>query len=211
MLDELERLAVGEFPSQIDLGRVALGGHSAGSGAVLTVAGAERIFVGPPIGTADPRPVAFLALSPQQPGSEGFFDTRFGKRRHSWTDVRRPVFSATGDGDSTCNPGEEPGSCVGDTPFGRRIGFHRLPSDSNKYHLYLHDADAFHTLFELNEAKCPQLNVDIAKCGEMVRWLSSAALAFLDGHVRQLPAALQWLQSRRIEEASGGVAEWQRK
>jgi prepilin-type processing-associated H-X9-DG protein len=45
----------------------------------------------------------------------------------------------------------------------------------------------------------------------MVRWLSSAGLAFLDGHVRQLPAALQWLQSSRVEQASGGIAEWQRK
>jgi prepilin-type processing-associated H-X9-DG protein len=51
----------------------------------------------------------------------------------------------------------------------------------------------------------------VNKCGEMVRWLSSAGLAFLDGHVRQMPAALQWLQSNNSEQASGGVAEWQRK
>ena len=86
-----------------------------------------------------------------------------------------------------------------------------MPATGNKYHLYIHDADAFHTLFELNAAKCPQLKVDQAKCDETVRWLSSAGLAFLDGHVRQSPAALQWLQSNRIEVASRGVAEWQRK
>ena len=211
VLDELERLAVGEFASQIDIERVAVGGHSAGSGGALSIAGAERIFVGPPSALADPRPVAFLAFSPQQPGSEGFFDTRFDKPRHSWTDVRRAVLVATGDGDSTCNPGAEPGSCIGDTPFGRRIAFQRMPADGNKYSLYLHDADAFHTLFELNASKCRQLDVDATKCGEMVRWLSSAGLAFLDGHVRQLPAALQWLQSGRIEQASGGIAEWQKK
>jgi hypothetical protein len=83
-----------------------------------TVAGAKRLFVSPPVDLSDPRPVAFLAFSPQQPGSEGFFDTRFGKPRHSWTDMRRPVLTATGDGDSTCDPGPEPGSCIGDTPFG---------------------------------------------------------------------------------------------
>ena len=210
VLDELERVA-GEFPGQIDLQRVAVGGHSAGSGGALTVAGARRIFVGAPIAIADPRPVAFLAFSPQQPGSEGFFDTRFQKARHSWTDVHRPVLLATGDGDSTCNPGPEPGSCVGDTPFGRRNAFERLPADGNKYHLYLHDANAFHALFELNAAKCPQLNVDPAFCGEAVRWLASAGLAFLDAHVRQVPFAQQWLQSQRVEAASGGVAEWQRK
>ena len=211
VLDELGRLATGEFRGQIDMQRVAVGGHSAGSGGAQTIAGAKRIFVGAPIDLSDPRPIAFLALSPQQPGSEGFFETRFKNERHSWTDVRRPVLTATGDGDSTCNPGVEPGSCIGDTPFGRRIGFQRMRADGNKYHLYIHDADAFHMLFELNAAKCPELGVDPAKCDEAVRWLSSAGLAFLDAHVRQVPGALQWLRSDRIERASSGVAEWQRK
>ena len=211
VLDELDRLVAGELRGQIDTRRIAVGGHSAGSGGAQTIAGAKRIFVGPPVDVSDPRPIAFLAFSPQQPGSEGFFDTRFGKPRHSWSDVQRPMLTATGDGDSTCNPGVEPGSCIGDTPFGRRIGFQRMPASGNKYHLYIHDADAFHTLFQLNADKCPALGLDQARCDETVRWLQSAGLAFLDGHVRQLPAALQWLQSNRIEQASGGVAEWQRK
>jgi hypothetical protein len=211
VLDALEFLSTTEFRGQIDIERVAVGGHSAGSGGALTVAGAKRIFVGAPVEISDPRPVAFLAFSPQQPGSEGFFDTRFQKQRHSWTDVHRPVLTATGDGDSTCNPGPEVGSCIGDTPFGRRIGHQRMPADGNKYHLYLHTAEAFHTLFELNAAKCPELGVDPQRCDEAVRWLSSAGLAFLDAHVRQVPLALQWLQSNRIEVASSGVAEWQRK
>lgn len=214
VLDELQRLGAGELRGQIDIERIAVGGHSAGSGGAQTIAGAKRIFVGPPVDLSDPRPIAFLAFSPQQPGSEGFFDTRFGKPRHSWSDVQRPVLTATGDGDSTCNPGAEPGSCIGDTPFGRRIGFQRMPAGvtgPNKYQLYIHDADAFHTLFQLNADKCPALGLDQARCDETVRWLQSAGLAFLDGHVRQLPAALQWLQSDRIERASGGVAEWQRK
>lgn len=212
VLDELERMATTpEFRGQIDTAGIAVGGHSGGSGGAQTVAGAKRIFVGAPIDLSDPRPLAFLAFSPQQPGSEGFFDTRFQKPRHSWTDVQRPLLTATGDGDSGCNPGAEPGSCIGDTPFGRRIGFH-LPATGNKYHLYIHDADAFHTLFELNAAKCALfVGVNQQKCDETVRWLSPAGLAFLDGHVRQVPAALQWLQSNRIEVASGGVAEWQRK
>jgi hypothetical protein len=212
VLDELERINTsGQFAGQIDLHRIAIGGHSAGSGGAQTVAGAKRLFVSPPVDLSDPRPVAFLAFSPQQPGSEGFFDTRFGKPRHSWTDMRRPVLTATGDGDSTCDPGPEPGSCIGDTPFGRRIGFQRMPATGNKYQLYIHDADAFHTLFELNEQKCAVLIVDQAKCDEIVRWLSSAGLAFLDGHLRQSPAALEWLQSNRVENASRRVAEWLRK
>lgn len=212
VLTELERMSTrGELAGQIDMQRVAVGGHSAGAGGAQTIAGAKRIFVGAPIEISDPRPIAFLAFSPQQPGGEGFFDTRFQKQRHSWTDVHRPMLIATGDGDSTCNAVPTPGSCVGDTPFGRRIGFQRMPADGNKYQLYVHDADAFHTLFELNAAKCQRLDVVQAKCDEIVRWLSSAALAFLDAHVRHSPAALQWLQSNRIENASHGTVEWLRK
>ena len=212
VLDEIERMnASGEFVGQIDVRRIAVGGHSAGSGGAQTVGGAKRLFVSAPVDLSDPRPIAFIALSPQQPGSEGFFDTRFGTPGHSWSDMQRPVLTATGDGDSTCNPGPEPGSCIGDTPFGRRIGFQRMPGLQDKYQLYVHDANAFHTLFQLNASKCDELNVDRAKCDEMVRWLTSAGLAFLDGHVRGTPAALQWLQSDRIERASRGVAEWLRK
>lgn len=211
VLDEIHRLAGAELRGQIDTAKIAVGGHSAGSGGAQTVAGAQRNFVRPPGSLADPRPIAFLAFSPQQSGNSGFFDTRFKNPAHSWTDVQRPMLTATGDGDDSCEPADMPGVCIGDTPFGRRIGFQRMPAGGNKYHLYIHDADAFHMLFELNAAACPQKNVDAAKCAEIVRWLSSSGLAFLDGHVRREPAALQWLQSHRIEQASGGVAEWQRK
>jgi hypothetical protein len=218
VLDQLGRMASSELRGRIDMAKIAVGGHSAGSGAAQTLAGATRDFVqepgrfSDPDPDPDPRPIAFLALSPQQPGGAGFFDTQFKRSGHSWADVQRPMFTATGDGDDTCEPTDMPGTCLGDTPFGRRIGFQRMPAGgNNKYQLYLHDADAFHMLFELNAAACPHKNVNAAKCAEIVRWLSSAALAFLDGHVRQWPAALLWLQSNRIELASGGVAEWQRK
>jgi hypothetical protein len=211
VLDELERMAAGEFRGVIDIDKIAVGGHSAGSGGAQTIAGAKRNFLNPPGGLADPRPIAFLALSPQQPGNSGFFDTRFKSPDHSWADVQRPMLTATGDGDDSCEPSDIPGACIGDTPYGRRIGFQRMPATGDKYQLYIHDADAFHMLFELNAKECAEKEVDGAKCAEIVRWLSSTTLAFLDGHVRQLPAALQWLQSQRIERASGGVVEWQRK
>lgn len=211
VLDEIDRMAAGEFGGQIDKTRIAVGGHSAGAGGAQTVAGAARSFVSPPGRLSDPRPIAFLAFSPQQPGVSGFFDTHFQKPGHSWANIERPMLTATGDGDDSCEPSDIPGECIGDTPFGRRIGFQRMPASGNKYHLYVHDADAFHMLFELNAKECGDKQVDAAKCAEIVRWLSSSAIAFLDGHVRQLPAALQWLQSQRIEQASGGVVEWQRK
>ena len=118
VLDELKRMnAQGQLHGHIDLGRIAVGGHSSGSGGALTVAGALRRFSGLPMDLSDPRPIAFLAFSPQQPGNEGFFDTRFGDAEHSWKHITRPVLIATGDGDNTCDPGPEPGSCIGDMPL----------------------------------------------------------------------------------------------
>ena len=35
------------------------------------------------------------------------------------------MLTATGDGDESCDPAPILGTCVGDTPFGRRIGFQR--------------------------------------------------------------------------------------
>jgi hypothetical protein len=212
VLDAIGQMnASGALAGRIDLARIAVGGHSAGSGGAQSVGGARRMFVNATsVDLSDPRPIAFLAFSPQQPGSEAFFDTDFRRPEHSWAAMSRPVLTATGDGDSTCKPGIEPGSCVGDTPFGRRLGFQRMPA-GGKYQLYVHDADAFHTLFELNAGKCAQLGVNQAKCDEIVRWLTAAGLAFLDGHVRGSASALQWLESDRIERASLGVAEWLRK
>jgi hypothetical protein len=212
VINELERMnREGDLRGKIDLTRIAVGGHSAGAGATLTIAGALRNFTGAPLSFADKRPVAFLAFSPQQPGTEGFFDTDFKRALHSWAPISKPVLIGTGDGDSTCNPGEEPGSCPGDTPFGRRLNFDRMGSSGNKYRIYVHDADAFHTLFAMNTNKCAEVGVDQAKCDETGRWLQSAALAFLDGHVRQDRLAQQWLKSNNVGVASKGVAEWSRK
>ena len=168
VINGLERLnAAGEFRGQIDLLRIAVGGHSAGSSGALSVAGALRNFTGPVLDMHDGRPVAFLALSPQGPGGEGFFDTDFKKPAHSWMSVDRPVLLGTGDGDNVCHRSAEPGTCVGDSPYVRRIGFERPPA-GNKYQIYIHDADIFHTLFELNTADCAAKNVDQGKCDKIV-------------------------------------------
>lgn len=211
VIDELERMnQQGEFRRQIDLGHIAVGGHSAGAGGTLSVAGARRNFAGTPVSMSDTRPVAFLAFSPQAPGSEGFFDTDFKQQTHSFQPLARPVLIGTGNGDNGCKTIDEPGNCLGDTPTGRRSIFNRMPA-GNKYSIYIHDADTFHTLFELQTIKCAMLGVNQVKCDEVARWLKSTALAFLDGHVRQNAFANQWLQSNNVEIASLGVAEWSRK
>jgi hypothetical protein len=215
VLDELTLMnAQGPLRGQIDLTKIVLAGHSSGSSGVLSTLGALRQFGGPVLDLSDPldRPIAALALSPQQPGNEGLFDTRAGSTAHSWINLDKPILAATGDGDSTCNPGVEPGSCVGETPYGRRIGFERMPV-GNKYRFYVHDADAFHGLFSLSTHKCapPGFTANQAKCDEMARWLKSSALAFLDAHARGSNLAQNWLRSRNVETASGGLVEWSTK
>lgn len=214
----LDDLAVkntqGPFQGLIDQDRIAVGGHSAGAGGALTVGGALRNFTGTPVDLSDPRrrPAAFLAFSPQAPGSEGFFDTAFGQPTHSWMRISRPVLIGTGDGDSTCDALEEPGSCFGDTPHGRRLAFDRLPS-GDKYRIYIRDVDAFHGLFSLgtDNQKCGQPGLTQQKCDDIAHTLRSTALAFLDGVLRGDALALQWLQRGEVAAATGGVAEWTRK
>ena len=211
VIDVLERLnQAGEFRGKIDMDRIAVGGHSAGAGGALSVSGAMRNFSGTPVSFADPRPVAFLAFSPQAPGSEGFFDTDFKQPTHSWQPISRPVLIGTGDGDNGCKTIDEPGNCLGDTPTGRRSIFNRMPA-GNKYSIYVHDADTFHTLFELNTGNCSTLEVNQTKCDDIARLLRSVGLAFLDGNVRQNAFANLWLQSNNVEIASQGIVEWSRK
>jgi hypothetical protein len=81
----------------------------------------------------------------------------------------------------------------------------------DKYRLYLHDADTFHTLFALDTDSCVARGVRQAKCDEIARWLQSVALAFLDGHVRRNVIARKWLQTDNIGVASQGIAEWSHK
>jgi hypothetical protein len=216
VLDELERRNVqGALQGLIDLDHIAVGGHSSGASGALTVGGAWRNFTGQPVDLSDPdqRPVAYLAFSPQPPGSEGFFDTDYGRSRHSWWNITKPVLFGTGDGDSTCNPLEEPGSCFGDIPYGRRIAFERRGRSNadDKYLIYFHDADTFHELFDLNTDNDKCAGAALQKCEEIARTLRSVALAFLDHYLSSDPVALQWLGRNDVEIATGDVAEWSRK
>lgn len=211
VMSELERLnGTPEFLGKIDLSRIALAGHSAGAGGIVTVAGADRRFTNVALDSSDPRPVAFVALSPQGPGAEGFFDTDFGRPEHSWVGVARPVLALTGDGDATCDAIDEPGSCFGNSPFIRRVVFERLPA-GDKYQMYVKDSDVFHALFDLKTSECAAKGVDAATCTAAAEWLTSTTLAFLDAHVRRDVDALTWLQSDAIERASLGVVQWLRK
>jgi pimeloyl-ACP methyl ester carboxylesterase len=185
VLDYLETIASSDH---LDLDSMALGGHSAGAGATMMLAGATRVYVTDPVAFVDPRPRAFLAFSPQGPGSEGFLDTSFGS-------VRRPVLVGTGDGDIT----------DGDTPDVRRLAYDLSPG-LNKYLVYIADARTRHTTFEHKTDACVRGGTDLATCQQFLDWLDQAALHFLDAKLRRNPTARDWLSSPTLSNLSNGVA-----
>lgn len=198
----------GPWHGKIDVNRIVVGGHSMGSAAALTVAGARRLLVGnAPWNLTDPRPIAFMGFSPQGPGNMGFFDTDFKQPHTSWDGIARPTLIATGDGDAFCGPSRD--MCT-ETPMGRRIAFERLrPGD--KYLTYIKDVETFHGMFAMNTSQCAEKNVSQTECARFASWLQASALAFLDFYVEGRLPARTWLQNPFLRWASGAVAEIERK
>jgi hypothetical protein len=173
---------------RIDLSRIVVAGHSFGAYTARAVAGA-RLDLCPAGGAPpdwpwrdaqfrDPRPLAFVALSPQGPGRFAFFDASFGV-------LDRPDFMATGAGDAT----------VGETPADRLRSF-ELIAPGDKYLLNIDDLRASHAAFNLNDALA----------ADFEPWLVSAVIAFVDAHAKGDPLAQAALRDATLDEASGGVA-----
>lgn len=202
-----------ELRGRMDLTKLALAGHSDGASGVISLAGARRMFLSQDPENAadfsDARPVAFVALSPQGPTLEGFFDTEIGRDENSWMGIKRPVLTITGAGDNNCN---EPGACYkGDTPHRRRT-VHTLLPPGGKYHMYVNSVKLSHDfLGTLDTAACEAAGVARADCSRFDDWLRSTVVAFLDATVRGRPAAQTWLQNDLIVPASSRTVEWQRK
>ncbi len=195
VLDALPSLGVliPALANAVDLSRVAVAGHSFGAYTSRAVAGARLDLcptgVGAPAGwpyrdTAfrDPRPLAFVALSPQGPGRFAFFEQSFGG-------LDRPDFMATGAADAT--PGELPAD---------RLRSYELIAPRSKYLLYIDSPRASHGSFNLTD---PNSN-------DFDPWLEAHVLAFLDAYLRGSPLALEALHSGALQGVSSGVAtlEW---
>lgn len=200
VLDALPQITA-SFPvlaGRIDPARIAMAGHSFGAYTARTMSGAVVDLCPPPAvapaGFAfhrasfrDERPRAFLALSPQGPGRFGFFEV---PGEHSWQDLGRPDFTATGAGDVTS--GEVPADRV--RPF-------QIMAPHDKYMLYIDSPNAIHATFNLSDPAQPQLEALIRASG----------IAFLDANVRGSARAAAWLHSPIVGEISGGVASMSRR
>jgi pimeloyl-ACP methyl ester carboxylesterase len=178
----------------VDTSRVVVAGHSFGAYTARAVAGARLDLcptgIGAPAGWPyrdvqfrDPRPLAFVALSPQGPGRFAFFE-------QSWTGLDRPDFSATGAADIT--PGQGPLD---------RLQSFVLIRPGSKYMLYLDDADATHAAFNLNEPAAADLEP----------WLVAQVLAFVDAYARGDARAAESLHAGAVLAAGAGVVTFRWK
>lgn len=193
VLDWVEALA--EDPAwavRIDATRIALAGHSAGSGGAAELAGAVR-FHGPSDTESreDLRPVAFLLLALQGP------DEQKGFAPDAWAGITRPVFGATGLGDVTDST----------APENRIRVFDSLDSEGSRL-LWIEEEGAAHTLFNLETAACERRGRTRAQCEAMANIVRSAAVAFLDAHVAGREEARHWLDEVDLRSETEGRAWW---
>ena len=197
VVDTLEELADTEpWAGKYDLTKIVYLGHSAGAGAGQMVGGACRsyysMFVGDESFCApDPRPIAFVGLSPQGIGDDGF-------KEGSWVDLDRPFLIATGANDGGADTG----------PI-RRDGYYGS-DDENQFLFYLNHPGAVHGLFGENVGNepCTREIRDEPLCEAFDRWLRSTVAAFLDATLRDDPDARAWLRSDRILTAGAPHVEW---
>ncbi|MBK9030727.1 MAG: hypothetical protein IPL61_05205 [Myxococcales bacterium] len=188
--------AAGPWAGRIDAARIVYAGHSAGSGGVLMVDGAPRDYAGQLVSLRDPRPIAFLANSPQGPGDEGFVEASFAG-------CARPTLVNTGVGDDT--------NVLG---INRARSFDLMP-DGDKFRLYLLEPAARHATFDQSGDACAtysnQQGLDAGRCPTYQRWIASSALAFLDAYARDSAAARAYLASDNLTVLAGGAATWDRR
>jgi predicted dienelactone hydrolase len=211
VLDSLEELQrnVPELKGKLSARRIGVGGHSFGAFTTMLLAGA---LVDLPDGTraqsyADPRPRAFLAMSPQGTGQQGL-------NQHSWETILRPMMTMTGSADR---------NRAGQSPTWRQQPYDLSPP-GGKYHVYIDGAS--HFSFSGRQAGEGMVPPGIPPNGMPPRpmgtsasegqrvvfaYVKAASLAFWDAHLKRDPKALAYLKGDSLPTASGGKVALLRK
>jgi predicted dienelactone hydrolase len=192
--------SVAALRGRLDVRRLGVGGHSLGAFTAQLLAGAA---VNVPHGKkgktfADPRPSAFLLLSPQGRGPQGL-------TAQSWESVSRPLMVITGSRDR--GPRGQP-------PTWRLDPF-RLSPPGDKYAVVIEGAS--HLSFTGRAAEpgaSPARRKGAASADEEVaifRDLKVASLAFWDAFLRDDSAAKAFLESDALAKETGGKAKIERR
>jgi predicted dienelactone hydrolase len=198
-LSEIEA-SIPALLGRLDGRRLGVGGHSLGAFTAQLLSGAA---VNIPRGEqgktfSDPRPRAFLLLSPQGRGQQGL-------TAQSWESVSRPLMVVTGSRDRGVR---------GQPPSWRLDPFH-LSAPGDKYAVLIEGAS--HLSFSGRAAEpgaSPGRRKGAATAGEEVaifRDLKIATLAFWDAFLRDDASARAFLESDALAKETGGKAKIERR
>lgn len=192
-LGKISRLVPG-LAGRLDAGALGVGGHSFGAHTAELVAGASvrGRFVkerdrGP---YSDPRPAAFMMISPTGPG--GVFDVS------SFTDIRRPVLVVSGDNDTVGR--------MRQSASARRKAWELMP-DGDKYLLWI--AGGYHGFGGI--AGSVRFEGSGPMDGRHVDYVRCTGLAFWDLYLRNRTGARTWLDDEKLAGITGGAAVLDRK
>jgi predicted dienelactone hydrolase len=171
---------------RLDASRIGMGGHSFGSQTSQLIAGMSLQLPDRTgrFAIADPRPIAFVMLSPQ--GMGGTIDEQ------SWVGMSRPVMMATGSHDNSSKG----------LPYTWRLeAFARVPAH-DKYLLLIEGGH--HDFGGISGARYSWAG---PHNHAHVDWVNAATVAFWDAHLKDDAGAFDFLRSGRMLRASHGAAE----
>ena len=183
VLDQLGLIA-NQIGVALDPSRVAMAGYSSGAHTAMVTAGA-RVDLSPTvrgISLADPRFLAYLALSPQGIGRLGF-------NVSSWEGITKPVLTQTGSNDYAVNQ----------TPDTRQHPYTFMPP-GDKYQAFFISPEATHFTFSLENSS-----------SYLTNFIGRNAVAFFDAYLRGLPAARAWLTTNQLGIWSASIGQMSAK
>lgn len=189
ILDSLDALTrkVRELKGRMDPKRIGMGGHSFGAWTTQVVAGMRIRGMGTSL--ADPRPQAFLVISPSGIGG--------GITKESFKSMRGPMLMVSGDKDR--------GRFEGDPAEHRKQAFEYGPT-GDRWLLWIQGAD--HSFGGINGRANSRLLAGGRLSGtsnsKHVELVQKTSLAFWDATLKGDRAAREWLDRKEIEK-SGGV------
>ena len=175
-LPDIERRAP-ELDGVIDMKRIGVAGHSMGAGTTLVLAGAT--LPGSSALASDPRPLAFVAISPQ-----GMFSSADA---HRWDEIARPTLTLYGSNDE----GEQH-----QPPSWRLDPYDHMPP-GNKYNLIVDGANHFSFA---DAAKAPGVAEMLARgqtrdMNQIHDYVVRTTLIFWNAYLGNESAALALLRS----------------
>ncbi len=168
-----------------DMSHLGVGGHSFGAHTTLLLAGAEPKLHS---NFSDPRPKAFLAISPQ--GEGRLLDEA------SWTGLKRPMLFISGDNDSS--PG-------GEKARWRLAPFHKCPAGS-KYLMWI--KGAYHNFGGISGTQHARSGPIRADHVDLVR---SATLAFWDDYLKESSEAARVIGRGSIGTQGQKLYRWEER